>query len=85
VVLDNHFNQRVPLFIYSKTIYLKAPFGWAFQPAFAFPKAKSQPKGSKATAALGQKLLLLCYKTKRSSSLLSAAFGIKKLPTCHLF
>jgi hypothetical protein len=38
---------------------LKGLFGWTFQPAFAFSKAKSQPKGSKAIATLGQKLLLL--------------------------
>jgi hypothetical protein len=33
------------------------PFGWAFEPAFAFVKAKSQPKGPKATSAFIQKQL----------------------------
>ena len=35
----------------------KGPFGWAFEPAFAFVKAKSQPKGPKATSAFAQKQL----------------------------
>jgi hypothetical protein len=37
----------------------KAPFGWAFELAFAFANAKIQPKGWKETIALGQLLLLL--------------------------
>jgi len=36
---------------------IKGPFGWAFEPAFAFVKAKSQPKGPKATSAFAQKQL----------------------------
>jgi len=35
----------------------KGPFGWTFEPAFAFVKAKSQPKGPKATSAFPQKQL----------------------------
>jgi hypothetical protein len=34
-----------------------ALFVWGFEPAFAFEKAKNKSKGSKTTAALGQKLL----------------------------
>jgi hypothetical protein len=34
-------------------------FGWAFQPTFAFTKAKSQLKGSKAATAFAQKQFLL--------------------------
>jgi hypothetical protein len=34
-------------------------FGWAFQPTFAFAKAKSQLKGSKATTVFAQKQLFL--------------------------
>ena len=38
---------------------IMAPFGWAFQSAFVFAKAKSQPKGPKVTATFAQKQLLL--------------------------
>jgi len=40
-----------------KRIYSEGPFGWAFEPAFAFVKAKSQPKDPKATSAFAQKQL----------------------------
>jgi hypothetical protein len=33
-------------------------FGWALQPAFAFAKVKSQPKGLNALGAFAQKQLL---------------------------
>jgi hypothetical protein len=35
----------------------KGLFGWAFQPAFALAKVKSQPKGPKATCIFAQKQL----------------------------
>jgi hypothetical protein len=35
----------------------KGAFGWAFAPAFAFAKAKSQPKGLNTPSAFAQKLL----------------------------
>ena len=37
----------------------QGPFYWAFKPAFAFAKVKSQPKGPKVTSAFAQKQLSL--------------------------
>jgi hypothetical protein len=36
---------------------LKGAFGWTFAPAFAFAKAKSQPKGLNGPGAFAQKQL----------------------------
>jgi hypothetical protein len=58
-------------------------FGWAFQPTFAFAKAKNQPNGSKALGAFAQKQLSLQYKCKSISPLLLVAFEGKKLPISH--
>jgi hypothetical protein len=33
--------------------FIKGVFGWAFQPTFAFAKAKSQPMGSKVIGVFG--------------------------------
>jgi hypothetical protein len=41
------------------TTQTQGEFGWVFQPAFAFAKAKSQPKGPKATATFAQSQLLV--------------------------
>ena len=57
--MDNHAAQ-----FGTKTL-----FGWAFQPAFVFAKAKSQPKGPKTIAAFA-----LLHKTESNFPLLSAAF-----------
>jgi hypothetical protein len=53
------FKVKCSFYPYNLVNTVKGVFGWAFQPAFAFAKAKSQPKGSKATATFAKSQLLV--------------------------